>query len=261
MTVCGVLLLLLLAEPPGGGTGDARTDGDGGDGGAEEETFLSPYYDADSTEAEDEEGGCSGLDGCLETFDVFGLLGRIEVRHHPDPFRHGGVRSAQGVEGSPFGFHASAGVARFGDGDGRSTTVEARLLTPCPAGASLLVQSVDAGDDGEFLLFHAGIPLDLSYGSPLQLSIGPEAVLAREEGRETLAGVGFDVSAGLLFLDGAGVSLDWRLAWIDHLPLQRGEARLSWFLLPAELWAGWGFLRNAPGRMLSGPSAGVGVLL
>lgn len=246
------LLLVLIAV-------DSPEPVDGDDAGeATEETFLAPYYEADSAEAGEDEG-CSTFDGCWETFDLFRILGAIEVRHHPDPFRYDGVRSQLGEEGAPFGLHASLGIARLDDG--RGVVVGARLLTPCPAGVHLLYQTVD-GEGGEaFSLLYAGVPFELSFGSPLQLSVGPEAVFPREEGRHALAGYGLGLEAGFLFLDAGAASLDWRLAWVNGLPLQRGEARLSWFVLPAELWAGFGFLRNASGGVLSGPSAGVGLLL
>jgi hypothetical protein len=228
---------------------------------SEEEPFLTPYYQAgDSTSEESSEDGCFPSDGCCGTaLDIFRWVSLIEVSHRPDPFREGGVRSELGDDGNPFGLSASAGISRLDDGKG--LVAGARLLTPCPAGIELLYHRADGADGGEFSLLYAGVPFQLAFGSPLQVALGPQLVFPKEEGRYTLTGVGLGLAAGCLFLDDAGVSIDYRLAWVNGLPLQRGELRLSWYMLPAELWAGYGFLRNSLGEVLSGPSAGVGLLL
>ena len=70
---------------------------------------------------------------------------------------------------------------------------------------------------------------------------------------------GFELLGQYLFEDGIGLSLDYRLVWIRSLPLQRGELRLSWVSAPAELYAGYGFMRNSDGDYIVNPSAGLGI--
>lgn len=261
-----LLLLLLAAAPDSGPEAPAlpaeetaeSSRGEGTTPEPEEESFLDPYYAAeDSSSGSSDEGG--GSSGCWDLVDLPGILTEIRLSHHADPFRSGGVRTVSGDRGNPFGFSASAGISRIEDA--RGLVAGARLLTPCPVGIDVLVHRVPSAERETFSLLYAGMPIQLTCGLPLQLALGPELVFPREGGRYTLTGAGAILAADWFFLDSGGLSLDCRLAWVNRLPLHRVAVRLSWYTLPGELWAGVVLLRNSAGEILSGPSAGVGVLL
>lgn len=242
-------------------TRDASEDSldTGQDAPEEEAPFLAPYYDAGDSTAESTGGGCFQSDGCFTVMDVFRVVGLIRVSHRSDPFYGGGTRSELGDDGNLFGLSASAGIARLDDG--KSLLAEAQLLTPCPVGIEVLYHRVSDDDSRGFSLLYAGAPFQLAYGCPLQVTLGPQLVFPREDGRYTLTGTGVGLAAEYFFMDEGGASIDYRLAWVNGLPIHRGELRLSWYMLPAELWAGYAFLMNSDGEVLHGPSAGVGILL
>jgi hypothetical protein len=231
----------------------------GQDAPAEEAPFLSPYYEAGDSTAESSGGGCFQSDGCFTVLDVVRVIGLIRVSHHSDPFSDGETRSELGDDGNLFGLSASAGIARL-DG-GKGAVAEARLLTPCPVGIEVLYHRVPDDDSRGFSLLYAGAPFQLAYGSPLQVALSLQVVFPREDGRYALTGTGVGLAAEYFFLDEGGASIDYRLVWVNGLPLHRGELRLSWYMLPAELWAGYAFIMNSDGEVLDGPSAGIGILL
>ena len=230
-------------------------NGEGNDGDSEDgDTFLDPYY-----EAEKDTSGCF-LSGCFELVDFPGLLTGIDVSYNPDPFRHDGVRSIFGETGNPLAFSMDIGLSKVGENKGY--TAQAMLLTPTPLGVEALLHRVSPGEgEPDFSLVYLGIPVQFAYGSPLQLMLEPQLVFPREDHRWTLTGGGIGLLTEFLFLDGGGLSADYRLTWINGLPMHRGEARLSWYSVPMRLWAGYTMLRNCRGETLQGPCAGLGLIL
>lgn len=228
-------------EPEGNGSDHEDEEG--------EESFLDPYYQ--STDS----SGCR-FPGCFDSLDLLDLIAGISVRYNSEPFRHGGVRAVLGEQGNSFALSAGIGVTRVGGKRGFSSGL--LILTPCPVGFDILYERVNTGRE-DFSLFYGGVVSQIVFDSPFQLLLGPQAVFPREDGRWTLAGVGILMKGSYLFLDGKGISADYRLSWIGGLPLHRYEMRLSWFNAPFEIWAGYSFLRNCAGEMLHGPCAGSGV--
>jgi len=222
--------------------------------------FLDPYYAEEETSEGCWASGCLS-DGCWDLIDIPGLLTIIRVSHHSDPFRQNGVRTVLGDAGHPFGLRAALGVWTPAGEGGSGVCAHVNVLTPSIFGVEILYQRVEPAESSTFSILYVGAPARLAFNIPLQVTLGAQIAFPREEGEENLFGVGGGLTAELLFGDGGGASIDYRLVWVRGLPLHRGEARLSWFMLPGELWAGYGFLRNSIGEVVHGPSAGVGLLL
>ncbi len=264
MTAAALLAALLLAASAAGSGEAAEDSGDGGgreESGGEEGSFLDPYYE------EAEEDSCPGSsgcwdDGCALFLDLMRPLAMMPVRYEPDPFSRGGARAMLGDagEGNALALDIGSGLSGMGGRLGWSAGM--LLRSPSPLCIDALFQSVSPdGGEPSFRLLYSGVRLQVLFDSPLSVMPGIHALVPWEEGRRALAGGGTGLRAELLLPGRWGLSGDYRLSWVSGLPLHRGEARLSRHLGPVAAWAGYGFLRGAGGRLLHGPSAGLGLSL
>ncbi len=217
----------------------------------EEDSFLEPYYESEETSPGCMESGCNAMSSLLLAL-VF-----ADVRYNSNPFDNGGTRSIIGTEGAPLAFSALAGATRTGGGQG--WLVDAKLYFPCPLAIAVRYEEVKPEEKKDFSLIYLEVPMQFLYNLPVSLEIGPHLIFIQDEGEDRLTGSGVNLGIEYLFLDNLGISGDYRLSWISHLPLHDGEVHMSWYLSPLELWTGWGILRNSNREVLHGVRAGVGV--
>lgn len=218
------------------------------------DSFLDPYRKPD-----DGKSSC----GCFQSvfWDVFEIplriVSSIDIGYNSDPWKFEGVRALRGA-GNPIAIDLEAGISRTGEE--RGWEASGTLRFPSPMSLDFLYHDVRPGEGRkEFALLYAGVPIQLLFDSPLSIETGGGLLLGWEDDRDVLSGGYAQLRGRLYYFGGGSLAAEYRLAWLNGRPLQRGSGRLYWCEVPFSLWAGYTVLRNCQGEVLHGPGAGLGV--
>ncbi len=235
--------------------GDGENGGDG-DGEGHDEGFLAPYYDAAH-----EGGAASGGDGCFDScsgdlfLDLARLLFSIETSHYAIPCRHGMVRHRLGEGGSPASLSLEGGMTTAGGGKG--VLASARFWTPSPFFMGAHFEGLRPDGASDFHLAYPEAGLEVLYNLPVTLSGSGHLLVGCEEDRDPLFGGGLGVSASVFLSEIIEIGGQYRISWLEELPLHSASARCYWNVAHVSAWGGYLVLRNSDGDVLAGPMAGL----
>ena len=243
-------------EEEGCGDGEARSaEGEGKD--EEEEGFLDPYYH----EGQQGGGSTSGGKGCFDSCsgdllsDLTRLLFSIEITHHAIPYRHGMVRHRLGEGGSPVSLSVEGGMTTAGGRKG--AVASARFWTPSPFFLGGHFTHFRPDDSPDFFLAYPEAGLEVLYNLPVTLSGSGHLLVAWEEDRDPLFGGGLGTSASVFLSELFEMDANYRISWLEELPLHSGTARLCWNITWVSAWGGYTLVRNSDGDTVDGPVAGL----
>lgn len=243
-------------EDDGGSAEGEEVCGDG-EGDEEEDGFLDPYYDR----GHEGGGSSSGGDGCFDSCsgDLFSDLARllfsIGITHHAIPYRHGMVRHRLGKGGSPVSLSVEGGMTTAGGGKG--ALASARFWTPSPFFLGGHFASFRPDDSADFSLAYPEVGLEVLYNLPVTLSGSGHLLVAWEEDRDPLFGGGLGTSASVFLSELFEVDAQYRISWLEGLPLHSGTARFCWNITWVSAWGGYTVVRNSDGDTIDGPVAGL----